>query len=84
MSQKEKLIRRLKACPSDFSFDELVRLMGFLDYALSQKGHTSGSRVMFVSDAHPPLILHRPHPTGILKGYQIRQLIEALEKEELL
>ncbi len=30
MSKKEKLIARLKEMPKDFTFDEVVQLMGYL------------------------------------------------------
>ena len=48
MSTKEKLKRRLKRLPNDFTFDELVSLMAYFGYSLSNKGKTSGSRVGFV------------------------------------
>ena len=84
MGQKEKLIRKLKSNPKDFTFDEAVRLLGFLTYTLSNKGRTSGSRVMFTSEQHPPILLHKPHPRKELPEYQIRQLIETLEQEGLI
>ena len=84
MGQKEKLIEKLKSKPRDFTFDEAVRLLGFLTYTMSNKGRTSGSRVMFTSEQHPPILLHKPHPRKELPEYQIRQLIETLEQEGLI
>ena len=49
MGQKEKLIRKLKSNPKDFTFDEAETLLGFFTYHRSNKGKTSGSRVMFIS-----------------------------------
>ena len=84
MGQKEKLIQRLKAKPKDFTFDEAEALLGYLSYIRSNKGKTSGSRVMFISEEHEAILLHKPHPQKELKAYQIKQLIEVLEQEELI
>lgn len=84
MGQKEKLIKRLKSKPKDFSFDEAESLLNYLDYRYSNKGKTSGSRIMFVSGTHGSILLHKPHPQKELKFYQVKQLIEILEKEGLI
>ena len=84
MGQKEKLIEKLKAKPRNFTFDDAARLLGFLNYTISNKGKTSGSRVMFTSPQHPPILLHKPHPCKELLEYQIKQLLEILEQEGLL
>lgn len=84
MGQKEKLIQRLKAKPKDFTFDEAETLLGYLSYIRSNKGKTSGSRVMFISEEHEAILLHKPHPQKELKAYQIKQLIEVLEQEGLI
>lgn len=84
MGQKEKLIRKLKSYPRDMTFDEVETLLRYLTYLRSNKGKTSGSRVMFTSDAHPPILLHKPHPRKELLEYQVKQLIEILEQEGLI
>ena len=84
MGQKEKLIENLKSKPKDFTFNDAETLLGYFDYKRSNKGKTSGSRVMFVSDNHPPIMLHKPHPRKELLSYQIKQLIDILEQEGLL
>ena len=84
MGQKEKLIEHLKSKPKDFTFNDAETLLGYFDYKRSNKGRTSGSRVMFVSDNHPPIMLHKPHPRKELLAYQIKQLIDILEQEGLL
>ena len=45
MGQKEKLIEKLKSRSRSFTFNDATRLLGFLDYSMSNKGKTSGSRV---------------------------------------
>ena len=84
MSQKDKLIQKLKAKPKSFTFDDAEVLLGYFDYSRSNKGRTSGSRVMFVNDNYPPILLHKPHPRKELLEYQIKQLISVLEQEELI
>lgn len=84
MGQKEKLIQKLKTRPKDFTFEEAETLLKYLDYLCLNKGKTSGSRVMFVSEEHGSILLHKPHPQKELKAYQIKQLIETLEQEGLI
>lgn len=84
MGQKDKLIEKLKSKPRNMTFDEVETLLRYLSYSMSNKGKTSGSRVMFVSDEHPPILLHKPHPRKELLEYQIKQLIEILEQEGLI
>ena len=84
MGQKEKLSARLKAKPKDFTFEDAETLLGYFNYYRSNKGKTSGSRVMFVSDEKAPILLHKPHPRKELLAYQVKQLLEKLEQEGLL
>ena len=85
MGQKEKLIAKLKSNPRDFTFEEAEKLLGYLTYHRSNKGRTSGSRVMFTSEGNKSkILLHKPHPRKELLEYQVKQLIEVLEQEDLL
>ena len=84
MGQKEKLIKKLKSKPRDFTFEEAETLLGYLAYVRSNKGKTSGSRVMFTSADHDSILLHKPHPRKELLEYQVKQLREKLEQEGLI
>ena len=84
MSKKEKLIQKLKAKSKNFTFDDAEALLGYFSYNRSNKGKTSGSRVVFVSHEYPPILLHKPHPRKELLEYQIKQLISTLEQEGLI
>lgn len=84
MGQKEKLIQHLKLKPRDFTFSEAETLLNYLDFSCTNKGKTSGSRVMFVSEEHGTILLHRPHPQKELKAYQVKQLLDFLEREGLV
>ena len=84
MGQKEKLIQRLKSKPRDFTFEDAETLLKYLNFIRSNKGKTSGSRVMFASKEHRCILLHKPHPQKELKAYQSKQLLETLEQEGLI
>lgn len=77
-------MERLKSRPKNFTFEDVETLLGYLSYRRSNKGRTSGSRVIFVSEEHPPILMHRPHPRKELLAYQVKQLAETLEQEGLL
>jgi len=55
-----------------------------MGYRESHVGKTSGSRVRFISDEYPPILLHKPHPKPVEKKYMLTQVIELLKKEGLL
>jgi len=75
MSRFEKLLKRFLSRPKDFSYDELRMLLSGLGYRELKGGRTSGSRAAFVHLETGHIIrLHRPHPAGILKAYQITEI----------
>jgi len=78
MSRKEKLIARFLTMSSDFHYDEVVKLLGYFDFKEVKKGKTSGSRVKFMNPEGVPIMLHKPHPSGIMKQYQLKQIKEVL------
>ena len=85
MGQKEKLLEKLKASPKTFTFDDAESLLHACSYRRSNKGKTSGSRVMFVHETNDTkLLLHKPHPRKELLSYQIKQLRDFLKQEGLL
>ena len=85
MSKKEKLKKRFLTKPRDFTFDELTSLLIALGYKISNKGKTSGSRVSFVHSITGHIIaLHKPHPANTLKVYQVNEILDELDKQQLL
>lgn len=85
MGQKEKLIAKLMSHPKNFTFDDAESLLGYFTYYRSNKGKTSGSRVIFTSDLYKTkILLHKPHPRKELLEYQVKQLIDNLREEGLL
>ena len=79
MSTKEKLLERLKSIPVDLTYEEVERLLSLLGYFKSEKGKTSGSRVLFSKPGKLPIFLHRPHPRKELKEYAVKQLVQELK-----
>lgn len=77
--KKEKLLQRLLSRPKDFMFDEVVTLLSSYGFTQQNKGKTSGSRVEFVNGEHS-IQLHKPYPTGEMKNYQLKQIIELLKE----
>lgn len=69
MSKKDKLIERFKSFPSDFTWVELVRLLGYFGYREYVSGKTGGSRRKFINDDKHIISLHKPHPGNIVKRY---------------
>ena len=80
---KEKLIKRLKSNPKDFTFDEMQTALLSLGFKMYKKGKTSGSRIKFQKD-NVPIILHKPHPRKELLEYQIKQVLDVLESESMI
>jgi hypothetical protein len=83
MSLREKLIQRFIALPRDFTWQELVTMLESFVYELYAGGKSGGSRVRFLHKERPPIILHKPHPTPVLKRYQMEQIMAVLKEEGL-
>lgn len=84
MSKFEKLIDRFLEKPTDFTWQELIRLLTGLGYKEAGSGKTGGSRTRFIHNEYPTIILHKPHPKPILKRYQIYDIIDLLRHEGIL
>lgn len=78
MSKIEKLIARLKSKPTDFTWEELIKVLAHFGYVESKTGKTGGSRRKFINNLDDVISLHKPHPGNIVKHYVIKQVIEQL------
>ena len=79
MNKKEKLIKRFKTQPRDFTFDEVLTLFQGCGFELENKGSTSRSRVKFYNPKDEnSFIMHKPHPSNIIKGYMMREILNFL------
>ena len=84
MGTKEKLIERFKSLPTNFTFEEMERLLSIFGYEKSNKGKTSGSRVIFKNGDKRPIMIHKPHPGNVIKGYAIRQDLHDLTNDGII
>ena len=83
MSSKKKLIDRFKRQPTDFTWDELVRLFGILGFDVDNKGKTSGSRAMFEND-NKSYFVHKPHPSNIINKSSMKQILAYFKNNGLI
>ena len=85
MNKKEKLIKRFRTLPKDFTFEEVEALFYGCGFTLENKGATSGSRVKFYNEKDQnSYIMHKPHPSNIIKGYMMRDILNYLLKNGYL
>ena len=81
MSQFEKLWERFLLVPSDFTYEELRKIMKHYGYSENNKGKTSGSRVKFYRASDQRIILlHKPHPGDEMSIGAIKDLAIRLEE----
>jgi hypothetical protein len=78
VGKNEKLVERLLSNPKDFTWEELVKVLGFYGYTERKGGKTGGSRRKFVDGNDNIISLHKPHPGNIVKTYAINDIIEHL------
>ena len=84
MSRAEKLIARFREQPSDFTWDELVRLLEALNDSQAAPGSTGGSQRRFVHATAPTILLHKPHPGNVVKRYVMAAVRRVLQEEGLV
>lgn len=80
MGNHQRAIKKLINGSGNLSYDEVASLLIWLGYQPSNKGKTSGSRVMFLK-GNQAIRLHRPHPRKNLLPYHIKELRQALKGE---
>ncbi len=83
MSKKDKLIERFKSLPKDFTFEELVTLLGYMGFELDNRGATSGSRVRFRNGEYK-IDMHKPHPGSIIREKSLYSIYEFLKLNGLI
>lgn len=84
MSRNEKLLNRLLSVPKDFTWDELIRILSYYGYKEIKGGKTGGSRRKFTDAKKNIISLHKPHPSNIIKGYTIREVITHLKVNDYI
>ncbi len=84
MGKKEKLLQKLLNNPKDFRWEELTVLLKQFGYEEEPTGKTGGSRRRFTRIGEKALTFHKPHPKGILKSYQVKDVINTLKLQGLI
>lgn len=80
MSKLKKSIERILGKPTDFTWSELTQLMTALGFQLKTTG---GSGRKFIDPSTGAVMfLHEPHPSRILKAYQVRAAVQFLRQEK--
>lgn len=80
MSKNQKLIEKLLSNPTDFTWEELIKVLSQFGYTEMKTGKTGGSRRKFADKSKHVISLHKPHPGNILKRYQLKDVITSLEE----
>ncbi|MFR9165162.1 MAG: type II toxin-antitoxin system HicA family toxin [Dysgonomonas sp.] len=80
MSKNDKLISRFLSFPKDFTYDELVKLLGIFKFYELATGKTTGSAVKFMNNDFPEnlIMFHKPHPSNIIKMYVLKNVYQTL------
>ncbi len=82
MSKIKKALAKLQSKPTDFTWDELKRIMLSFGYKMLEG---DGSRVKFYhKEKNKLLSLHKPHNPKTLRPYQIEKAINRLERDGFL
>ena len=81
MSKRGKAIERLLSKPKDFTWDELIAVMTACGYELKTTG---GSGRKFIHPTGGTLFIHQPHPSNVLKAYQVKEVILELTERGFL
>ena len=81
MAKIDKLIERLLTYPTDFTWEELLKILTHFKFVEIKKGKTGGSRRKFADEEKNIINLHKPHPQNILKRYQLDQIVATLREK---
>lgn len=84
MSKIEKQIERLKSKPKDYTYEEAKNLLNKLGFFENNKGKTFGSRVEFKDTYGRKIMLHKPHPSNIIKMYKVNDMLNDLIEWRLI
>ena len=82
MSKIKKTLAKIQTKPTDFTWNDLVRIMLHFGY---QQIEGSGSRVKFYhSEKDSLLSIHKPHNPKTLRPYQIENTIALLKGDQFI
>lgn len=79
MTKKEKILKKFLEKPlrSDLTFKDLETCLSHLGYEIYEG---KGSRIRFFNSKNKDVfLLHKPHPSPILKKYLLKEIQEKLK-----
>jgi hypothetical protein len=79
MTKRQRALDRLLTKPADYTWSELRSLMEGFGYELQAVGGSGRKFVDPISGSG--LFIHQPHPSSILKAYQVKLAIQFLRNE---
>jgi hypothetical protein len=80
MAKKDKLVQRFLSVPSDFTWDELLKVLSVYGFSLYKSGKTGGSSRTFANADGVSLVIHEPHTKNIVhKG--ILRVVQTVERK---
>lgn len=82
MAKIEKLLRRLASKPADFEWSEFKTIMEHFGFELKTAG--GAGRKFIHPETRAVHFMHEPHPSKVLKAYQVRDAVAFLTKEGYL
>lgn len=77
MSKNKKLLAKIYSNSKNFKFAELEKLLASLGYTLKEG---KGSRVRFIHERLPLILLHKPHPGNIVDVNAVNDIVEVLKE----
>jgi len=80
VSRKEKLKAKLDSLPKNFTWDELVSLMGLYEFQLLKAKRGSG-RKFYNKTLDRLVAFHEPHPDNTMKRYvlvEVKLLLDGI------
>jgi hypothetical protein len=79
VSKLQKSVARLLAKPADYTWDELLSLMTALGYEVKTSG--GSGRKFYDPSTKALFFMHEPHPSKVLKAYQVPAVVQFLRNE---
>jgi len=81
MSRFDKARQRLLLKPKDYTYSEAKWFLEQLGFVEFNKGKTSGSRVRFYRESDGvSFLLHKPHPSDVMKPGAVSDLVDHLKE----
>ena len=82
MAKIEKALKRLSSKPADFRWSELKTVMQHFGFELKTTG--GSGRKLIHTETQATHFMHEPHPSNVLKAYQVRDAVSFLTKQGYL